>query len=49
MEAAAKRAQVGRAPSTCVITRLTGWDLDTYQGWLATTFARLARVADGNS
>jgi AcrR family transcriptional regulator len=32
-----------------LITRLTGWDLDTYQGWLATTFARLARVADGNS
>jgi hypothetical protein len=32
-----------------LITRLTGWDLDAYQGWLATTWARLAKVADGNS
>ena len=37
------------AETYLLITRLTGWDLDTYQGWLATTFARLARVADGNS
>jgi hypothetical protein len=28
---------------------MRSWDLDTYQGWLATTWARLARVADGNS
>jgi hypothetical protein len=32
-----------------LITRLTGWDLDTYQDRLATTGARLARVADVNS
>lgn len=25
------------------------WDLDAYQDWLATTFARLARVTEGNS
>jgi len=38
------------APETyLLITRLTSWDLDTYQDWLATTCARLARVADGNS
>ena len=37
------------AETYLLITRLTGWNLDTYQGWLATTFARLARVADGNS
>ena len=37
------------AETYLLITRLTGWDLDRYQGWLATTFARLARVADGNS
>jgi hypothetical protein len=38
------------APETyLLITRLTSWDLDTYQDWLATTCARLAGVADGNS
>ena len=37
------------AETYLLITRLTGWDLDTYQDWLATTGARLARVADGNS
>ena len=37
------------AETYLLITRLTGWDLDMYQGWLATTFARLARVSDGNS
>jgi hypothetical protein len=42
-------AGVRPAETYLLITRLTGWDLDTYQGWLATTFARLARVADGNS
>ena len=37
------------AETYLLITRLTGWDLDTYQDRLATTGARLARVADGNS
>ena len=37
------------AETYLLITRLTSWDLDTYQDWLATTGARLARVADGNS
>ena len=37
------------AETYLLVTRLTSWDLDTYQGWLATTFTRLARVADGNS
>jgi hypothetical protein len=31
------------------LTRLMGWDLDTYQGWLTTTAARLARVAEEDS
>ena len=43
-------ARILAAPETyLLITRLTSWDLDTYQDWLATTCARLARVADGNS
>ena len=33
------------AETYLLITRLTDWDLDTYQGWLATTWTRLA----GNS
>ena len=33
---------VGSAETYLLITRLTGWDLDTYQNWLATTYARLA-------
>jgi hypothetical protein len=37
------------AETYLLITRLTSWDLDTYQDWLATTWARLAQVADGNS
>ena len=37
------------AETYLLITRLTGWDLDAYQDWLATTWARLAKVADGNS
>jgi hypothetical protein len=37
------------AESYLLITRLLGWDLDTYQAWLATTGTRLAGVADGNS
>ena len=37
------------AETYLLIRRLTGWNLDTYQGWLATTFARLTGVADENS
>ena len=37
------------AETYLLITRLTSWDLDAYQDWLATTYARLARVADDNS
>jgi len=37
------------AETYLLITRLTSWDLDTCQDWLATTWARLAQVADGNS
>jgi hypothetical protein len=37
------------AETYLLITRLTSWDLDTYRDWLATTWARLAQVADGNS
>jgi AcrR family transcriptional regulator len=37
------------AETYLLITRLTGWDLDAYQDWLATTWARLAKVADANS
>ena len=37
------------AETYLLITRLTGWDLDAYQDWLATSWARLAKAADGNS
>jgi hypothetical protein len=37
------------AETYLLITRLLGWDPDTYQAWLATTGTRLAGVADGNS
>jgi hypothetical protein len=51
--AGSRRARgVPRSPAAgtyLLITHLTSWDLDTYQDWLATTWARLARVADGNS
>jgi hypothetical protein len=36
---------VGGAETYLLITRLTGWDLDTYQDWLATTYARLALIS----
>jgi AcrR family transcriptional regulator len=36
------------AETYLLITRLTSWDLDTYQDWLATTGARLARIAEEN-
>jgi len=32
------------AETYLLVTRLTGWDLDAYQGWLATTLARLAQL-----
>ena len=38
--------QPAAAETHLLITRLTGWDLDTYQDWLATTGIRLARVAE---
>jgi hypothetical protein len=28
-----------------LVTRLHGWDLDTYQAWLVTTMTRLAAAA----
>ncbi len=37
------------AETYLLITRLTSWDLDAYQNWLATTCTRLARVAEENS
>ena len=37
------------AETYLLVTRLMGWDLDTYQDWLATTAARLARVGEGIS
>ena len=37
------------AETYLLITRLTSWDLDAYQDWLAATCARLARVAEENS
>src|ERR1700730_7839973 len=37
------------AETHLLITRLTGWDLDTYQDWLTTTGLRLARVAEEDS
>jgi hypothetical protein len=40
---------LGSAETYLLITRLMGWDLDTYQGWLTTTAARLARVAEEDS
>jgi AcrR family transcriptional regulator len=37
------------AETYLLITRLTGWNLDAYQDWLATTSARLARVTEENA
>jgi len=37
------------AETYLLITRLTNWDLDAYQDWLATTGTRLAGIAEGNS
>lgn len=35
-------AILGAAETYLLITRLTGWDLDAYQDWLATTLTRLS-------
>jgi AcrR family transcriptional regulator len=37
------------AETYLLTTRLTNWDLDAYQDWLVTTWARLARVGEGYS
>ncbi len=37
------------AETYLLTTRLTGWDLDTYQHWLATTCTRLAASAAGSA
>jgi hypothetical protein len=39
-------AILAAAETYLLITRLTGWDLDTYQDWLTTTFTRLCRNGD---
>jgi AcrR family transcriptional regulator len=35
---------LGAAETYLLITRMAGWDLDTYQEWLAATWRRLARL-----
>ena len=35
---------LGTAETYLLITRMTGWDLDAYQDWLAATWTRLART-----
>jgi hypothetical protein len=37
---------IAAAETYLLTTQLTGWDLDTYQHWLATTCARLSAPAD---
>jgi len=37
------------AETYLLITRLMGWDLDTYQDWLVITSTRLTQVTDENS
>ena len=37
------------AETYLLITHLTGWDLDAYQAWLATTWARLSAAPDTGS
>jgi hypothetical protein len=36
------------AETYLLITRLTGWDLDTYQEWFAATAVCLTQVPQGN-
>ena len=38
---------LGAAETYLLATRMTSWDLDTYQSWLATTLTRLASPATG--
>ncbi len=40
---------LGAAETYLLVTRMTSWDLDTYQGWLATTLTRLASSAAGTA
>jgi AcrR family transcriptional regulator len=61
LEAVARRARVGArtvylrfgtkaaAETYLLITRMLGWDLDTYQEWLATTGIRCAARAGGGT
>ena len=35
---------LGAAETYLLITRMIGWDLDTYQDWLVTSMTRLAAV-----
>jgi hypothetical protein len=37
------------AETYLLITRMTNWDLDTYQNWLAATLTRLSRPITGNA
>jgi hypothetical protein len=43
------RTILGSAETCLLITCLMDWDLDVCQGWLTTTVARLARIAEKNS
>ena len=40
---------LGAAETYLLVTRMTGWDLDTYQSWLAVTLTRLASSAAGTA
>ena len=37
------------AETYLLITRMTNWDLDTYENWLAATLTRLSRPTTGNA
>ena len=42
-------AALAAAGTYLLITRMTSWDLDTYQNWLAATFIRLSAPPTGNA
>ena len=42
-------ALLAAAETYLLITRMTSWDLDTYQNWLAATFIRLSAPAAGSA
>ena len=42
-------ALLAAAETYLLITRMTSWDLDTYQNWLAATFIRLSAPPTGNA